>query len=522
MTYPVTTEASDHPGGYEGALSEFYDRWAATLAGHLDAGRDVGDPVRGRPALLRLVHLPARAPRAALPHRGRPGRDVVQRRGRLGRHSARAPRRGALHPPRHAARRGARVAPEHERRGGRDQARPQLRRRCATPRGAPASASTRSTWSARARRTSSMAALGEVDEESVPYMSLVLVPGAQDDAAPRGGRARRRRARARRPGVADTRGAHRAGPGRRAGRLRRPTSRACPRGAARSGARATTGSSWSGRARRSSWRSAAPSVAVVSSGDPGIFAMAAAVYEAVEEAGERFAAVPVRIVPGVSAMQVAAARAGAPLGHDFCVISLSDQLKPWAVIERRLAAAASADMAIALYNPASQTRREQLARARDVLLEHRAGETPVVLARAIGSDEESLAITTLAGFDLEAVDMRTVVLIGSSQTRLVRDAAGAPRVYTPRSYPDGAPPQHVGVHDPALALARLGAHALDLVRHVGDARPRPGSRPACRRRRPSRCRPAGRRSAGTRSRRRASRRCRRRRRAGPRRAAGRS
>ena len=92
-------------------------------------------------------------------------------------------------------------------------------------------------------------------------------------------------------------------------------------------------------------------------------------------------------------------------------------------------------MALALYNPASQTRREQLARAREVLLEHRAGETPVVLARAIGSDEESLAITTLAGFDLEAVDMRTIVLVGSSQTRVVRDAAGAPRVYTPRSYP---------------------------------------------------------------------------------------
>ena len=181
---------------------------------------------------------------------------------------------------------------------------------------------------------------------------------------------------------------------------------------------------------------AGASVAVVSSGDPGIFAMAAAVYEAAEEAGERFAVVPVRIVPGVSAMQVAAARAGAPLGHDFCVISLSDQLKPWTVIERRLAAAASADMAIALYNPASQTRREQLARARDVLLEHRARETPVVLARAIGSDEESLAITTLAGFDLEAVDMRTIVLVGSSQTRVVRGADGALRTYTPRSYPE--------------------------------------------------------------------------------------
>ena len=177
------------------------------------------------------------------------------------------------------------------------------------------------------------------------------------------------------------------------------------------------------------------SVAVVSSGDPGIFAMAAAVYEAIDEAGERFAAVPVSVVAGVSAMQVAAARAGAPLGHDFCVISLSDQRKPWDVIEARLVAAASADLAIALYNPASQTRRDQLARARDVLLQHRAADTPVVLARAIGSDEESLTVTTLAGFDLTAVDMRTLVLIGSSQTRVLHDGNGAVRVYTPRSYP---------------------------------------------------------------------------------------
>jgi len=144
---------------------------------------------------------------------------------------------------------------------------------------------------------------------------------------------------------------------------------------------------------------------------------------------------PVSVVAGVSAMQVAAARAGAPLGHDFCVISLSDQRKPWDVIEARLVAAASADLAIALYNPASQTRREQLARARDVLLQQRAAETPVVLARAIGSDEESLTVTTLAGFDVTAVDMRTLVLIGSSQTRVLRGGNGAARVYTPRSYP---------------------------------------------------------------------------------------
>jgi len=176
-------------------------------------------------------------------------------------------------------------------------------------------------------------------------------------------------------------------------------------------------------------------VAVVSSGDPGIFAMAAAVYEAIEGDRERFASVAVRVVPGVSAMQVAAARAGAPLGHDFCVISLSDQRKPWSVIERRLEAAAAADFALALYNPASRTRREQLERARETLLRHRAADTPVVVARAVGSDEESVVIATLAGFDAAAVDMRTILLIGSSRTRVTRGAGAAMRVYTPRDYP---------------------------------------------------------------------------------------
>jgi precorrin-2 C20-methyltransferase/precorrin-3B C17-methyltransferase len=178
-------------------------------------------------------------------------------------------------------------------------------------------------------------------------------------------------------------------------------------------------------------------VAVVSSGDPGIFAMAAAVLEVAEAGGD---GVDVRVVPGVSAMQAAAARVGAPLGHDFCVISLSDQLKPWEVIERRLDAAGAADLALALYNPASRTRKEQLERARAVLLNHRAPETPVVVARAVGSDDESVTITTLHDLDCEAVDMRTLLLVGSSQTRVAPGTNGTPRVYTPRSYaPAGAP-----------------------------------------------------------------------------------
>jgi precorrin-2 C20-methyltransferase/precorrin-3B C17-methyltransferase len=176
-------------------------------------------------------------------------------------------------------------------------------------------------------------------------------------------------------------------------------------------------------------------VAVVSSGDPGVFAMAAAVLEAVDDDRARFAAIDLRVVPGLSAMQAAAARAGAPLGHDFCVISLSDQRKPWEVIERRLDAAGAADLVVALYNPASRTRREQLHRALDVLRGHRSGDTPVVVARAVGSDQERVDVTTLETVDPRVVDMRTLLIVGSSQTRLVPNGGGPPRVYTPRSYP---------------------------------------------------------------------------------------
>jgi precorrin-2 C20-methyltransferase/precorrin-3B C17-methyltransferase len=136
-------------------------------------------------------------------------------------------------------------------------------------------------------------------------------------------------------------------------------------------------------------------------------------------------------------MQVAASRVGAPLGHDFAVVSLSDNLKPWAVIERRLEAAASADMALALYNPASRTRREQLQRAIEVLRRHRAPATPVVVARAVGSDDEVVTITSLEQLDLDLVDMRTLLIVGSSTTRVIAANGNGdrPQVYTPRGYP---------------------------------------------------------------------------------------
>ena len=175
-------------------------------------------------------------------------------------------------------------------------------------------------------------------------------------------------------------------------------------------------------------------VAIVSSGDPGVFGMAAAVFEVLDRE-PRWRAIDVVVAPGISAMLAAASRAGAPLGHDFCVISLSDILKPWAVIERRLTAAASADFVVAIYNPASSQRPWQLDRARALLLEHRRPETPVILARSLGRAGEALRVIQLGDLTVADVDMRTLVIVGSSQTRLIPRERGAPWVYTPRRYP---------------------------------------------------------------------------------------
>jgi precorrin-2 C20-methyltransferase/precorrin-3B C17-methyltransferase len=141
------------------------------------------------------------------------------------------------------------------------------------------------------------------------------------------------------------------------------------------------------------------------------------------------------VLPGLTAAQAVASRAGAPLGHDFCILSLSDRLKPWSVIAGRLTAAATADLVIAIYNPASKTRTEQLVRARDLLLEHRAGQTPVVVGRDVGGPAESVRVTTLGELDPASIDMRCLLIIGSSQTRAVPRGDGSTQVYTPRHYP---------------------------------------------------------------------------------------
>lgn len=175
-------------------------------------------------------------------------------------------------------------------------------------------------------------------------------------------------------------------------------------------------------------------VALISSGDPGVYALASLVFEMLDQAGDDHSrGVAVTVEPGVSAMHAAAARAGAPLGHDFCAISLSDLMTPWPVIERRLRAAAEADFVTALYNPRSRRRTEALQRSCAILAEHRPPSTPVVVARQVGRDGEDVAITTLAELDVAGIDMLTLVIVGSSQSRQFRHG-GRQWMYTPRGY----------------------------------------------------------------------------------------
>src|SRR5918998_3102750 len=159
-------------------------------------------------------------------------------------------------------------------------------------------------------------------------------------------------------------------------------------------------------------------VAVVSGGDAGVFGMAAAVYEAADDAA--YAEVEIEVLPGLTAAQAVAARAGAPLGADYAVLSLSDRLKPWSVIETRLRAAAAADLALALYNPASRTRTHQVKQAKEILLEYRGPETPVVVGRGIGRDGESLVVTALGDLDPDTIDMSCLLIVGCSATRVRR------------------------------------------------------------------------------------------------------
>jgi precorrin-2 C20-methyltransferase / precorrin-3B C17-methyltransferase len=451
LVYPVTTETTDHPGGYEGAMEEFYASAAGRLTAHLAAGRAVvllaeGDPlfyssymhmhkrISGR---FRTEIVPGvtsvSAASAALAMPLVEGDDVLTvLPGTLGPDELTARLRGT----------GAAAVMKIGR------SYPGVREALKDA-GRLEQAYYVERASSGARQVIDRAA--DVDPSAVPYMSLVIIPGAEaagevEAAGQPESPAAASADAAAAVGRVDVVGL---GPGGR--------DWLTPQAAAVLAAaddivgygpyvdrvppnprQRRHGSDNRVEAQRAEFAldlaSRGRRVAVVSSGDPGVFAMASVVLEAA--AGEaRFAAVRVAVVPGITAAQAVASLAGAPLGHDYVMLSLSDRLKPWDVIARRLRAAAEGDFAIAIYNPASQSRRQQLVDARDLLLAHRDAGTPVVVGRAVGTDEQSVTVTTLGEFDPEQVDMRCLVIIGSSQSRVVRDASGAARVITPRRYP---------------------------------------------------------------------------------------
>ncbi|GGG14921.1 precorrin-3B C(17)-methyltransferase [Rhizobium wenxiniae] len=173
-------------------------------------------------------------------------------------------------------------------------------------------------------------------------------------------------------------------------------------------------------------------VCVVSGGDPGVFAMAAAVCEAIDDGPAEWRDIELSVVPGVTAMLAVAAKAGAPLGHDFCAISLSNNLKPWAIIEKRLVAAATAGFVMAFYNPISKARPHQLDEAFDILRAHLPGSVPVIFGRAAGRPDEAIRIVPLAEAEGEMADMATCVIVGTAETRLIERTDKRPIVYSPR------------------------------------------------------------------------------------------
>ncbi|SCK26848.1 precorrin-2 C20-methyltransferase / precorrin-3B C17-methyltransferase [Streptomyces sp. WMMB 714] len=437
LVYPVTTGTTDHPGGYKGAMEEFYAESAARLAAHLDAGRTVAVLAEGDPLFYgSYMHMHKR-----LADRYRtevvPGvTSVSAAASRLGTPLAEGDEvltilPGTLPEEELTARLAATDAAVVMKLG---RTFPAVRK-AVEDAGRLAEARYVERATMTGERTGTLA---DADAGSVPYFSLAVLPS-------RAGRAPEPP-----PGAAEVVvvGTGPAGPlwltPEARGELaaaqdlvgyttyldRVPERHGQRRHASDNkveSERAELALDLARRGRR---------VAVVSSGDPGVFAMASAVLEVASQ--EPYQDVPVRVVPGVTAASAAAARAGAPLGHDYAVISLSDRLKPWEVIAGRLAAAASADLALALYNPGSRSRTWQVAKARELLLEHRAPDTPVVVARDVGGPGERVRTVQLADLAPETVDMRTILLVGSSRTRAVprggADGEGGPAVWTPRRY----------------------------------------------------------------------------------------
>ncbi|MFJ6747801.1 precorrin-2 C(20)-methyltransferase [Streptomyces sp. NPDC091266] len=459
LVYPVTTESTDHPGGYRGALDEFYEEAAARLAVHLDAGRTVAVISEGDPLFYgsyqhmhkRLAH---RYPTEVIPG----VTSISAAAARLGKPLAEADEvltilPGTLPEEELTARLTATDAAVVMKLG---RTFPTVRRAMERSGRMPeAQYVERATMAGE--RTDRLAA---IDGDSVPYFSVAVVPSRIANAAPVSSAADPDTTSATATATATDAAAEGAAPGEvvvvgtgPAGPLwLTPESRGALAaaedlvgyttyldrvpvrpGQLRHGSdnkveseRAELALDLARRGRR---------VAVVSGGDPGVFAMATAVLEVACQ--DPYRSVPVRVLPGVTAANAAAARAGAPLGHDYAVLSLSDRLKPWEVIAERLRSAAAADLVLALYNPGSRSRTWQVGKMRELLLEHRAPDTPVILGRDVGGPEESVRTVRLCDLDPTQVDMRTLLIIGSSQTQAVRRDNGTEVVWTPRRYPEG-------------------------------------------------------------------------------------
>jgi precorrin-2 C20-methyltransferase/precorrin-3B C17-methyltransferase len=431
LVYPVTTETSDHPGGYAGAMEDFYRESADRIAAHLRAGRDVALLAEGDPLFYSsYMHMHTRLTERF---------DAVIVPGVTSVSAASA----AIATPLVQGEQvltilpGTLPADELTRRLADTDAAVILKLGRSYPAVRQAlSASGRLGEAFYVERASTtkqrVLPAAEVDDESVPYFSLAMLPGGRRAAVTTGsvavvglgpGDAQWMTAQSRQELAAATDligyGPYLDRVAASDGQRRHPSDNTDEP------ARARLACELAEQGR---------TVAVVSSGDPGVFAMATAVLEEAEQ----WPNVEVRVIPAMTAAQAVASRVGAPLGHDYAVISLSDRLKPWDVIARRLSAAAAADMVLAIYNPASKTRTWQVGAMRDLMLEHRDPATPVVIGRDVAGPQESVTVVPLGELNPADVDMRCLLIVGSSQTRWhTVDGNGTNRVFTPRRYPGG-------------------------------------------------------------------------------------
>jgi precorrin-2 C20-methyltransferase / precorrin-3B C17-methyltransferase len=442
LIYPVTTGSTDHPLGYYGAVDDFYDESAERLSKHLDAGRTVvvlaeGDPLFYSSYMYLHDRLSHRFPSEIVPGVTSLTAAATALRTPLARHEDILTVLPGTLPVPELARRLADTDAAAIMKLGRTFAGVREALRQAGRLDDALYVERATTGEQR------IMPVTEVDADAVPYFSMIVVPG----------RNRRLDSAGRSAVLETTRDAdhveesqlyvvglgpggdswmtpevvavlaevdHVVGYGPYLDRLPvRP-------GLRRHGSGNTVELE---RARYAlDLALAGERVAVVSGGDAGIFGMASAVFEAA--ADDCYGGVKITVLPGVTSAQAVAARAGAPLGGDYAVVSLSDRLKPWSVIERRLRAVAEADLVLAIYNPASRTRREQIVQARELLLELRPPDTPVVVGRNVGRDREDLTVTTLEALQTDSIDMSCLLIIGSSQTRLGHGAT----VWTSRSH----------------------------------------------------------------------------------------